>query len=278
MGIFIAKILTLIGIIVLYFNLPISKEQSEFKHMIEEIEKEEGSFKVTFTEDDIKDLPNPVQKYFRYCGFLGTPKMSYMNARYEDVAFYQGKDGRKLTIDYNQYNSVKNPYRVAFIDSSLFGIPFEGLEYIYKNETPRMKGVAGKFIKIFDVTGPEMNQSALSTYLAECLIVPNASLQEFIKWEEIDDLSCKATITYNGTTATGIFKFNKDGEMISFTTEDRWADSGDGTYEKRSWSAICSDYKENNGLMQPTRFKAVWHYDDSDLVYFDSDNMKIEFK
>ncbi|WP_367112742.1 MULTISPECIES: DUF6544 family protein [Virgibacillus] len=94
----------------------------------------------------------------------------------------------------------------------------------------------------------------------------------------MDDLNCKATITYNGTTATGIFKFNKDGEMISFTTDDRWVDSGDGIYEKRSWSAICSDYKENKGFMQPTQFKAVWHYDDGDLVYFDSDNMKIEFK
>lgn len=277
MSIFMVGVLAIICIIALYFNLPISKEQSEFKHIVNEIEKEKGSFQGFFTESDIKDLPSPVQKYFRTCGFIGAPKMSYMNARYEDVEFYQGKDGKKLTIDYNQYNSIKNPYRVAYIDSSLFGIPFEGIEYIYKNETPRMKGVVGKFFKIFDVTGPQMNQSALSTYLAECLIVPNAALQEFIKWEEIDALSCKATISYNGTTAAGIFRFNQNGEMISFTTDDRWVDSGNGTYEKRNWSAICSDYKENNGLIQPTRFKAVWHYDDGDFIYFDSDNMTIEF-
>lgn len=277
MSIFMVGVLAIICIIALYFNSSISKEQSEFKHMVNEIEKEKGSFQGVFTESDIKDLPSPVQKYFRNCGFIGAPKMSYMNARYEDVEFSQGKDGKKLTIDYNQYNSIKNPYRVAYIDSSLFGIPFEGLEYIYKNETPRMKGVVGKFFKIFDVTGPQMNQSALSTYLAECLIVPNAALQEFIKWEEIDNLSCKATISYNGTTAAGIFRFNQNGEMISFTTDDRWVDSTNGTYEKRNWSAICSDYKENNGLIQPTRFKAVWHYDDGDFIYFDSDNMTIEF-
>jgi hypothetical protein len=66
--------------------------------------------------------------------------------------------------------------------------------------------------------------------------------------------------------------------MISFVTEDRWVVKGDGTFEKKKRSALCSEYKNNNGIMQPTHFKAVWHYDDGDLVYFDSNNIQIEFK
>lgn len=172
---------------------------------------------------------------------------------------------------------MSKPFRVANIDTSLFKVPFEGNEYYYDN-IGRMKGVIAKTFTIFDVKGSEMNESSLVTYLSECLIVPNAALQNFIKWEEIDDLHAKAIISYDGITVSGIFSFNKKGEMTSFTTNDRWADKGDGTYEKVRWSAICSNYKNNNGIKQPANFKAVWHYTDGDLVYFDSNNIKIEFK
>lgn len=278
MRVFIWGVLMLIGIILVYFNIPISKERAEFKKMVKEMTKEENSFVGEFTQKDIENLPEPVQKYFTYCGFIGKPKMSYMNAVFTDVPFLQGKGGKELSIDYNQYNLVEKPYRIAHIDSSLFGVPFEGIEYIYKYNNARMKGVVAKTFSIFDVTGKEMNQSALVTYLAECLIVPNAALQDFIQWEAIDDLHSKATISYDGVTASGVFTFNEKGEMTSFETDDRWVDKGDGSYEKRKWSALCSEYKNNNGIIQPTHFKAVWHYDDGDLVYFNSDNIKIQFK
>ncbi len=281
MKILLIIIIVLVGIIAIYFNIPISRERSEFKKLSQKIIKESPSFKGVFTKKEIEHLPIPVQKYFDYCGFVDKPKMSYMNAKFTDVPFLQGKDGRKLKIDYNQYNLVEKPYRLAHIDSSLFGIPFEGIEYIFDNPSEtsfaRMKGVIAKTLTIFDVVGPEMNQSALVTYLAESLIVPNAALQDFIKWEEIDDLNAKATISYKGITATGTFTFNEKGEMVSFVTYDRWADKGDGRYEKRKWSALCSKYKENNGIKQPSKLQAVWHYDDGDLVYFDSDNVKFEF-
>lgn len=273
MGIF----LSLICVIAIFLYVPFSKTKTEFKKLSQQIVDNSNEFDGVFTEKEIDKLPKPVQKYFNYCGFIGKPKMSYMNAFYKDVPFLKGKEGRKIKIDYNQYNLVSKPFRVANIESSLLGIPFEGNEYYYDN-VGRMKGVIAKTFTLFDVQGPEMNESSLITYLAECLIVPNAALQNFIEWEEIDDLHAKGTISYKGTIKSGIFTFNEEGAMTSFTTNDRWADKGDGTFEKVRWSALCSNYKEKNGIKQPTNFKAVWHYDDGDLVYFDSSNMKIEFR
>jgi hypothetical protein len=51
----------------------------------------------------------------------------------------------------------------------------------------------------------------------------------------------------------------------------------DGTSEKIKWSAVCSEYTETNGIKRPTVLKAVWHYDDGDLVYFDGKDVVIEF-
>ena len=101
------------------------------------------------------------------------------------------------------------------------------------------------------------------------------SLQDYVI-EDIDDLHAKATISYYGTTASGIFTFNKKGEMLSFATDDREAIATDGTSEKVKWSAVCSEYVETNGIKKPTVLQAIWHYDDGDLVYFDGKGVIIE--
>ena len=47
---------------------------------------------------------------------------------------------------------------MALIDSSMFGIPFEGYDY-YQNETGGMKGVIAKAITLFDQTGADMDKA-----------------------------------------------------------------------------------------------------------------------
>ncbi|MGN1053064.1 MAG: DUF6920 family protein, partial [Candidatus Scatosoma sp.] len=92
---------------------------------------------------------------------------------------------------------------------------------------------------------------------------------DYIPFEEISDFEVRATITYGGQTASGIFSFNERYEMISFTTNDRAASGKDGSMENIPWSALCGDYQlSENGIKHPTKFKAVWNYADADFVYF----------
>lgn len=161
------------------------------------------------------------------------------------------------------------PCRMALIDSSMFGIPFEGYDY-YQNGTGGMKCVIAKAITLFDQKGADMDKACLATFLAESLFAPSILLQDYITFEEISDFEVRATITYGGQTASGIFNFNEQYEMISFTTNDRAATGTDGNTEYILWSAICSDYQlSENGIKHPTKFQAVWNYPDEDFVYFD---------
>jgi hypothetical protein len=202
--------------------------------------------------------------------------MSYMKATFKNVTFKTGKDKPTLKIDYTQYNFVNKPDRIALIDSSLFGVPFQGFDS-YLNGTGSMKGVVAKLYTMFDQRGEAMNKASLVTYLAECFIVPNVVLQDYITWESIDETHTKATISYYGTSASGIFTFNDNGEMASFTTGDRVATETDGTTKKIKWTAICSDYKESDGIKKPTILKAIWHYNEGDQVYFNGDQIQIEY-
>ena len=272
----IGVLLAIIGIITVFFNISYSKTRAEFLGLtgsyLTGLPGESG----IFTEEDIVDLPLPVQKYFRYCGYIGTPKMSFMKAIYKDVDFSFGKDKSAIKIDNIQYNFVNEPIRIAYIDSSLYGIPFEGLD-LFTAGRGSMKGVLAKLFTLFNQTGEALDKSSLVTYLSECLIIPNAALQDYVSWEEIDDLHAKATISHNGITAGGIFTFNEKGEMLSFVTDDREAAAIDGTSEKVKWSAVFSEYAEKDGIRKPAVLQAVWHYDDGDLVYFDGKDIEIQF-
>ena len=264
-------IFVLVGALMIWFNIsysPIKKQfQNDVASLVEDnklLDKNE-----VFAKEDFADLPTVIQKYIDSCGYIETPKMSYLKMEYHNVGFSQGKNGPTLKIDYTQYNFINEPCRMALIDSSMFGIPFEGYDY-YQNGTGGMKGVIAKAITLFDQKGADMDKACLATFLAESLFAPSILLQDYITFEEISDFEVRATITYGGQTASGVFTFNEQYEMISFTTNDRAATGTDGSMEYIPWSAICSDYQlSESGIKHPTKFQAVWNYPDEDFVYFD---------
>lgn len=270
-------VVILVGSLIVFFNLPYSPLKSSFARDVQSLSGiQETTSSEVFTEEETGRLPAPVRKYFRYCGFIGKPKMSYMKVAFKNVGFLQGKNSPSLVIDYTQYNFTRKPDRVALIESSKLGIPFDGYDS-YVDGTGGMKGVVGKLVTIFDQKGEEMDKAAMVTYLAECLLIPSAALQDFIAWEEIDELHAKATITNRGISASGEFTFNEKGELVSFTTYDRAMYNIDGSIEHLKWSAVLGDYIDKNGYLLPTTLQGVWHYDDGDMIYFDGKNALIEY-
>lgn len=186
---------------------------------------------------------------------------------------------RKENNDYSVYNLVTKPCRIAFIDSSMFGVPFEGYDY-YIDGIGGMKGVLGKAITLFHQKGAHMDKASLVTYLAESFFSPNIFLQDFITFETIDEYHLKAVINYKDTVASGIFEFNESGEMTKFTSNDRGNVATDGTIISVPWTAACGKYRENaDGLRVPTTFQAIWNYSDGDSIYFDGiiDSIKYFF-
>jgi hypothetical protein len=260
--------------IVIWFNVPYSPVKSKFKELTSSQISKAKTASGVFTTEDISKLPSPVQKYFKYCGYIGTPKMSNMRVYYKDVDFVQGS--KKLKINYTHYNFVDKPERIALIDTSMFGIPFEGID-AYQNAVGSMKGVIAKTITLFNEKGEAMNKASLADCLAEGLLMPNFALQDYIKWEEVDETHAKATITNFGISSSGIFTFDANGAMISFTTDDREYNDGNGKKQKARWSAVCTDYKDMNGIKYPTTLKGIWHLDTGDFIYFHSNNIVIEY-
>jgi hypothetical protein len=262
--------------ILIWFIVPYSPVKAEFakltRYQISKTTTQGG----VITAEEAAALPLPVQKHFQYCGYIGKAKMSNMNIHFNDVDFVLSPDKPKLKIEYTQYNSVEEPERIAYIDTSLYGIPFEGID-AYQNGKGSMKGVIAKNFTLFDQKGAAMDRASLVTCLAESLFLPTMALQDYINWEEIDETHAKAVINYYGTSASGIFTFDDNGAMISFTTDDREYTDTQGNIQQVKWSAVCEDYQEMNGIKFPANLKAVWHFDTGDLVYFDGRDVVIKY-
>lgn len=286
MWILLGVVLLIISVIIIFFNIPYSKIKSQFEAEVVTLISEqvqngtnnsEANKMEYFSEEDVGMLPEPVQKYFAYCGWVGKPKMTYIKIHFNNVDFSLGRGKKTIKMNYTQFNMTDKPNRIAYIDSFMFGIPFEGKDTFIDGHGS-MKGMLGKLFTLFDQKGREMDQASLVTYLSESLVNPNAALQKFISWRPIDDLHAEATISYLGIRASGIFKFNTVGELVSFTTLDREAVAMDGSKEKVKWSAYFSDYIQNiNGTKQPTTLQAVWNYEEGDLLYFDGKNAEFEY-
>lgn len=267
----LAILFILMGVLMLWFHIPYSPVKKQFQDDIAALtaNNQLSVGNEVFTDDDFSHLPPAIQRYIKNCGYIGTPKMSYLKMEYHDVNFSQSRNGPTQTIDYTQYNFIKEPCRMAIIDSSMFGIPFEGYDY-YQNGTGGMKGFIAKAITLFDQTGAAMDKACLATFLAESLFAPAILLQDYITFEEISDYEVRAAASYGAQTASGIFTFNEQYEMISFTTNDRAAAGMDGNIEYIPWSALCNNYQySQSGIKYPTKFQAVWNYPDEDFTYFD---------
>lgn len=272
-------LLAIIVILLILFNIPYSPVKKQFDNDLESIvAKNTGSSTDVFAEEDFADYPLAIRKYIENNGFIGQKKMAYTYMVYKDVEFAQAPD-RKLKIDYRQYNFANSTDRIALIDSSMVGVPFEGYDY-YISGQGGMKGVLGKFLTLFEVKGHEMDKGALCTYLAECLFVPASILDNSnITFEEIYPYSVYATIEDSGSKVYGIFTFNEDYEMTKFYTEDRPSAQDDGTVKYAPWSANVLSYKETQeGVNFIDHVQIIWHYPEGDFTYFDGKVDTVEFK
>ena len=265
--IIVAAVILLLAV---WFNIPYSPVKTQFNSDI--ALRMQSSAPVAgekFTADDFKELPPLIQKYLESNGYIGAERHALLSMEYRDVDFGMGPDKPKIKIDYSQRDFADLPDRLAFIDSKMFGIPFQGYDY-YMNGKGGMKGVLAKLFTLFDQTGPEMDKACLITYLAEALFLPEALLKDFISLKQVDDHTVEATIENKGVKASGAFHFNDSYEMTSFTTNDRGQVAPDGTIENTPWEAQCENYKEySDGVKRPTVFRAVWKNKDADFIYFD---------
>jgi hypothetical protein len=176
-------------------------------------------------------------------------------------------DGKWIGISSRQYDFFDEYARLYSIQSSLFGIPFDGL-HAYTGDRATMKINVAYFFPVVDAKGEKMNQSENVTLFNDmCLLAPSTLINKKIQWETIDKLTAKAKFTHNGITITALLSFNEKGELVNFVSDDRFLSSDGKTYTNYPWSTPVKDYKDFNGRKVPIYGEAIWHMPGRDFTY-----------
>jgi hypothetical protein len=251
------------------------------KLYVAEIEAELKKFPVykpqVITENDMAFLPEPVQKYLRYCGYVGKMHVSNARVEWKDVYLKRDIGTSWMKMDCYQFNSVAEPTRIVYMKAKLLGLfPFEGRDKCQDGHGNMLIRFL-RLLTVADVKGKEMDASALVTVLAEALFIPGYVFQNYISWSGIDSNTVKATLQFKGTIVTGLFYFNERGEFTRFETYDRYYSAKEAASKKIKWTATVSDYTEENGIRFPSVFKATWNREEGDFDYFKGKVASVQF-
>ncbi len=228
------------------------------------------------TNEDIKHLPLPVQKYIIYSGAIGKEKVQNFKSVYKG-SFKVRPDSDYLNIVSTQYNFYDEPTRVFYIKSKLYGIPFDGL-HIYVGPDATMRIKVASLMQVVDAKGPEMNKGETVTLFNDmCVMAPATLIDKNIEWKTIDSLTVKAKFTNQGNTITAILFFNAKGELVDFSSKDRYESADGKIYNNYEWTTPMKDYKEIDGRKIASYAELNWHKPDGKYCYGKFELVSIEY-
>jgi len=249
------------------FNQRVNKE-------VEDLFKNAKNTDEIVQKADLDGLPACVQKWLEYSRVMGKERIKTVHLK--QTGFMRTKEDRPwMLTEAEQYFTTDEP---GFIwKARIKAVPLidiVGRDMYYE-------GHGNMLIKILslktvaDARGKEIDQSTMLRYLAETVWFPTAALNSYIKWEEIDSHSAKATMSYNGVTASGVFTFNEKGEVINFEAP-RYKES-DGRYSLENWSVPVKDYKEFDGIRIPAKAEVIWKLKTGDFSWYQLEIKEIKY-
>jgi hypothetical protein len=217
------------------------------------------------TESDIAHLPAPIQKYIRYTGSIGKPKVKNFKA------VFTGGIRSKPTDEYmsftsTQYNFFDSPSRIFYIGAKKMGMPVIGLHIYEKEKAVFQIKLLGLFTFV-DAKGNKMDQGETVTVFNDmCFMAPATLIDKRIVWESIDDLNVKAVFINGKIRISATLYFNDKGELINFISNDRY-DTDGKTYNNYPWLTPVKAYKNVAGYRLPSEAELIYIRPDGEFTY-----------
>ncbi|MBN1222527.1 MAG: hypothetical protein JXB23_04725 [Candidatus Aminicenantes bacterium] len=271
----IMNIIILLPVVIAFFGTLPSSFQNVYKA---EVQKRLAPIpeQSVVSEADLRHLPEPVQKYLRYVGAVGKPKVRNIRMVFKGQ-LKQKKASKWMNISSEQYNFYGDYARFFYIKSSMFGIPFDGL-HAYVGGKATMKIKVASLFQVADAKGDKMDRGETVTVFNDmCVFAPATLVDNNIEWEEVDLLTVMAKFTNRDITIEAVLSFNEEGALIDFISGDRYYTVNGDEYINYEWSTPISSYKDFNGRKAPTYGEAIWHTPEGEFTYIRFDITEIDY-
>jgi hypothetical protein len=249
------------------FHRKVTKEVTEFF-------KDVDIKNTVILEKDLERLPLCVRKWLEVSGVIGKERIETVRLK-QKGSMRSKPEGPWMAMEAEEYFVTE---KAGFIWKARVNIaPFVSLvardKYLDGKGNMLIKLLS--CIPIADAKGKEIDQGSLLRYLVETAWFPTAALSEYITWEPIDSLSARAVMNYGGITAPGIFRFNEQGDMVSFEAQ-RYGQF-EGKYSLEKWFISVKAYKSFGGVRIPNCSVVTWKLKTGDYAWLKLGITGLEF-
>jgi hypothetical protein len=200
---------------------------------------------------ELAGLPPIVRAWVTRSGAVGRarPRVVHVRQRGE---MQTAKDGRWMPFRAEQWFTPTAPGFVWVADvTAAPGVHMAGRDaYVDGRGSMRIELLA--LVPVVDARGPRLDQGALVRYLAEVIWFPAHATG--LRWEAIDATSARATLVDGETTASGVYTFTPDGDLLRFEAR-RYREE---TLEDWLVEIDPDGHGELGGLRLPLRASVSW--------------------
>jgi hypothetical protein len=204
-------------------------------------------------EADLERLPDPVQRWLRASGVVGTAIPATVRLT-QTGAFRLGANKPWMPMYASEYYTTNPPGFLWTASMEMFPLVHVTGRDRYARGVGDIDMRVASIVPVAQKSGGNLNGGALLRYLNETMWFPAALVLPNVEWEPIDESSARATITDAGQSVSAVFVFDAEDHLVNMTA-DRWNDSEQAMLP---WSTPITDYGNFNGIDVATAGTGVW--------------------
>lgn len=218
------------------------------------------------TETDLTPLPEPVQRYLRYSGVVGQPKITHFKLCFSGQ-IRKNEQSEWMPFHSEQFNFMEPATRLFFMKAEMKKLPVDGYHKFADGDA----FMDIRLLSLFRVQyqhGAEMDTAETVTFFNDmCCLAPATLIDPRIQWLETAGNNVKASFTNHGISITAWLYFNDQGQLINFTSGDRYAAGEDNLMRQIPWSTPLRNYQTIEGGQHPVDAETIYHYPEGQLCY-----------
>lgn len=204
-------------------------------------------------DSDLSELPEPVQRWLRTSGVVGTPIPSVVRLT-QRGEFRLGADKGWMPMHATEYYTTNPPGFLWQTSMEMFPLVQVTGRDRYFQGTGDIEMRIASIVPVARKTGGNLNSGAMLRYLNETMWFPAALVLPNVTWEPIDVSSARATLTDAGQSVSAVFHFDTDDRLVNMTA-DRWNDSEQAVLP---WSTPITDWGTFEGIDLAMSGTGIW--------------------
>lgn len=228
-------------------------------------------------ETELEDLPRPVQKWLKSSGAAGRTAIrivrlkqtGWMKLKPEQQKWTPAEAEQLITTDPPSFIwTVKmkmKPYMTVI-----------GKDSFHEGKAQLLIKLAA-LVPVAQISAnSKTNESSLQRYLMEMAWYPTAAFLPYITWEELDEHTAEATMSYGGAKGSAVFHVDGEGCLVKIVA-NRFKDN-DENAQRLPCVAEIKEHTEVDGILVPSKIEITWLLEEGPFTWYKFKVHDMEFR